>query len=132
GGGRERRERGKQGRGRRFGESLTAGREDQRGLTAGGPRRIVHISHEPQALGRSFTPDVSILSDLRAAIRDLSDAVDAIATRDRIARIRSTRLAQVSALTNGLKQSREISLRANVDCNPVTWERIGIDLESML
>ncbi len=63
-----------------FGESFTAGREDERGLTASGPRRLVHISHDPQALGRSFAPDVTILSDLRAAIRDLSDAVDAVAT----------------------------------------------------
>jgi thiamine pyrophosphate-dependent acetolactate synthase large subunit-like protein len=92
----------------------------------------VHISHEPQALGRSFAPDVTILSDLRAAIRDLSDAVDAMATRDRIARIRSTRLAQVSALTSSLKQSREIALRANFDGSPVTWERVGFELEKVL
>jgi benzoylformate decarboxylase len=115
-----------------FGESFTAGREDERGLTANGPRRLVHISHDPQALGRSFVPDVSILSDLRAAIRDLSDAVDALATADRIARIRSTRLAQVSALTGSLKQSREIALRANFDSSPVTWERVGFELEKAL
>jgi len=115
-----------------FGESFTAGREDERGLIASGPRRLVHISHDPQALGRSFTPDVSILSDLRAALRDLSDAVDAIATRDRLARIRSSRLAEVSARTNALKQSREIALRANFGSNPVTWERVGFELENVL
>src|SRR4029077_12947852 len=59
-----------------FGESFTAGREDQRGLTASGPRRTIHISHDPEALGRSFAADLSILSDVRTAIRDLSDAVD--------------------------------------------------------
>ena len=42
-----------------FGESFTAGREDERGLTASGPRRTVHISHDPEALGRSFVPDLS-------------------------------------------------------------------------
>ena len=115
-----------------FGESFTAGREDERGLTASGPRRLVHISHDPQALGRSFAPDVSILSDLRAAIRDLSDAVDAMATRDRLARIRSSRLAEVSARTSALKQSREIALRANFDSSPVTWERVGFELEKVL
>ena len=115
-----------------FGESFTAGREDERGLTASGPRRIVHISHDAEALGRSFVPDVTVLSDLRAAIRDLSDAVDAMATKDRIARIRSARLAQVSALTGSLKQSREMALRANFDASPVTWERIGFELEKVL
>ena len=115
-----------------FGESFTAGREDERGLTASGPRRLVHISHEPQALGRSAAPDLSILSDVRTAIRDLSDAVDAMLTRDRIARIKSSRLAEVSAVTSGLKQSREIALRAHFDSSPVTWERVGYELEKAL
>ena len=115
-----------------FGESFTAGREDERGLTASGPRRLVHISHDPEALGRSFVPDVNVLSDLRTAIRDLSDAVDAVATKDRVARIRSARLAQVSALTSSLKQSRELALRANFDSSPMTWERVGFELEKVL
>jgi thiamine pyrophosphate-dependent acetolactate synthase large subunit-like protein len=115
-----------------FGESFTAGREDERGLTASSPRRVVHISHDAQALGRSFAPDVSILSDLRSAIRDLSDAVDSMATKDRIARIRSSRLANVSALTSSLKQSREIALRAHFDNSPITWERVGFELERAL
>jgi thiamine pyrophosphate-dependent acetolactate synthase large subunit-like protein len=115
-----------------FGESFTAGREDERGLTASGPRRLVHISHDPQALGRSFAPDVTILSDLRAAIRDLSDAVDAMLPKDRMARIRSDRLAEVSALTSSLKQSREIALRAHFDGSPLTWERVGFELEKVL
>jgi len=115
-----------------FGESFTAGREDERGLTASAPRRVVHISHDPEALGRSFVPDVNVLSDLRAAIRDLSDAVDAMATRDRIARIRSNRLAEVSTRTGNLKQSREIALRANFDSSPLTWERVGFELERVL
>jgi thiamine pyrophosphate-dependent acetolactate synthase large subunit-like protein len=115
-----------------FGESFTAGREDERGLTASSPRRVVHISHDAEALGRSFAPDVSILSDLRSAIRDVSDAVDSMATKDRIARIRSSRLANVSALTGSLKQSREIALRAHFDNSPITWERVGFELERAL
>ena len=115
-----------------FGESFTAGREDVRGLTASGPRRVVHISHDAEALGRSFVPDLSILSDVRTAIRDLSDAVDAMLTKDRIARIRSTRLADVSKVTASLKESREIALRAHFDSSPVTWERVGYELDRAL
>ena len=77
-------------------------------------------------------PDLSILSDVRTAIRDLSDAVDAMATKDRIGRIRSGRLATVSALTSSLKQSREIALRAHFDNSPITWERVGFELEKAL
>ncbi len=115
-----------------FGENFTAGREDIRGLTASGPRRLVHISHDPKALGRSVAPDLSILSDVRTAIRDISDAVDAMSTKDRLARIRSSRLAEVSAFTESLKQSREMALRAHFDSSPITWERVGYELEKVL
>ena len=115
-----------------FGESFTAGREDERGLIASQPRRLVQISHDPQALGRSVVPELSILSDLRAAIRDLSDAIDAMATKDHLARIRASRLAEISAETSGLKQSREIALRAHFDASPITWERVGFELERVL
>ena len=65
-----------------FGESFTAGNEDERGLL--GPNSpIVHISHDPNTLGRSIAPDLSILSEVRTAIRDLSDAVDGMLTKDR-------------------------------------------------
>jgi thiamine pyrophosphate-dependent acetolactate synthase large subunit-like protein len=114
-----------------FGESFTAGNEDDRGLM-GAPKPIVHISHDPNTLGRSIVPELSILSEVRTAIRDLSDAVDGMLTRDRIARIRSSRLAEVSALTSQLKQSREMALRARFDNSPLTWERVGYELEKAL
>jgi thiamine pyrophosphate-dependent acetolactate synthase large subunit-like protein len=115
-----------------FGESFTTGREDERGLKASGPRQIVHISHDPKALGRSFPVDLSILSDVRTAIRDISDAVDAMLTKDRLAKVRATRLTEVSALTTALKQSRDMALRAHFDSSPVTWERVGYELEKVL
>ena len=114
-----------------FGESFTAGNEDERGLL--GPNSpIVHISHDPNTLGRSIVPALSILSEVRTAIRDLSDAVNSMMTKDRIAKIRSSRLAEVSALTGQLKQSREAALRARFDSSPLTWERVGYELEKAL
>jgi thiamine pyrophosphate-dependent acetolactate synthase large subunit-like protein len=114
-----------------FGESFTSSNEDARGLL--GPNRpIVHISHDPNTLGRAVVPDLSILSEVRTAIRDLSDAVDGMLTKDRMARIRASRLAEVSALTSQLKQSREVALRARFDSSPVTWERVGYELQKSL
>lgn len=114
-----------------FGESFTAGNEDDRGLMGlAGP--IVHISHDPNTLGRAIAPDLSILSEVRTAIDDLSDAVDSMLTKDRIAKIRAARLAEISAFTAKLKQSREIALRARFDESPLTWERVGYELERAL
>ena len=115
-----------------FGESFTAGNHDGRSLRASGPRRIVHISHDPDTMGRSFVPDLSIVSEIKTAIRDLSDAIDGLLTKDRIAKIRSTRLAEVSALTGSLKQSREMALRHSFDSSPLSLERLGFELEKAL
>ena len=35
-------------------------------------------------------------------------------------------------MTSSLKQSREIALRAHFDSSPVTWERVGFELEKAL
>ena len=115
-----------------FGESFTLGRQDLRGLTGSQERRIISINHDPTALGRSVVPDLSILSEVRTAIRDLSDALDGMLTKDRIARIRASRLAEVSAFTGKLRESRNMALRAQFDSSPVTWERVGYELEKAL
>ena len=114
-----------------FGESFTAGNEDDRGLS-GPPRPLVHISHDPNTLGRSIVPDLSILSEVGTAIRDLSDAVDSLLTKDRLAKIRASRLAEVSAFTAQMKQSRELAFRARFDQSPLTWERVGYELQQAL
>jgi thiamine pyrophosphate-dependent acetolactate synthase large subunit-like protein len=110
-----------------FGESFTTTQAD--------PLRnvpVVHISHDPNTLGRPIALDLAILSEVRTAIRDLSDALDGMLTKDRMAKIRANRLVQVSALTAQLKQSREMALRARFDSSPLTWERVGYELEKVL
>ena len=96
------------------------------------PVPTVHISHDPDILGRAYASDLLVASDVRLAIRDLSDAVDGLLTRDRMARIRSTRLAEISAYSTQLKQSREMVLRSRFDESPVSWERLGYELEQAL
>ena len=93
---------------------------------------IVHISHDANILGRVLPTDLAIASELRTAIRDLSDALDGILTKDRLTRIRSKRLAEISMITGKLKQSRELALRGRFDSNPLCWERVGYELEQAL
>ena len=93
---------------------------------------VVQISHDPNILGRLFPAALTIASDVRTAVRDLSDAVDGLLTRDRMSRIRSSRLAEISAQTAQLRKSVEVALRARFDRSPVTWERVGFELERAL
>jgi len=110
-----------------FGESFTTTQVDPLKNVP-----VVHISHDPNTLGRPMALDLAILSEVKTAIRDLSDAIDGMLTKDRMAKIRATRLAEISALTAELKQSREMALRARFDASPMTWERVGYELEKVL
>jgi thiamine pyrophosphate-dependent acetolactate synthase large subunit-like protein len=92
----------------------------------------IHISHDADILGRPVPVDLAVLSDARSAVRDLSEAVDGILTRDRLSRIRSKRMEQISTLSGKLKQAREIAFRARFDSNPISWERVGYELERAL
>jgi thiamine pyrophosphate-dependent acetolactate synthase large subunit-like protein len=92
----------------------------------------VHIAHNPDMLGKMFPADLPIASEVRSAIRDLSDALDSVLTSDRIARIRTERLAEVSKYSSQLRESRRLALRGRFDSNPVSWERLGYELEQVL
>src|SRR5262249_51699774 len=115
-----------------FGESFTLGRQDLRGLTASRQRRIVSINHDPTALGRSVVPDLSILSEVGPAIREIPDCPDGMLTKDRIARIRATRMAEITKFAGNVRKSKEMALQAHFNSSPVSWERIGFELEKAL
>lgn len=108
-----------------FGESFKR-RRPQPGTPA------VHISHDPDILGRVYPVDLAIASDIRLAVRDLSDAIDGLLTRDRVTRIRSRRLAEVSAFTTKINASVDVAMRAFFDRSPLSWERVGFELERAL
>ena len=104
-------------------------------LRRGNPLRTpptIHISHDPDILGRAVAPDLMILSDVRSALRDLSDAVDSLLTKDRLERIRSKRLNDITAFNARLKQAREEAIQSRFDISPLSWERVGVELEKSL
>jgi thiamine pyrophosphate-dependent acetolactate synthase large subunit-like protein len=92
----------------------------------------VHITHDPGLLNRVFPVDLPIASDLRTAIRDLSDALDSMLTKDRINKIRAARMEAVATFTNKLKEARQMALRGRFDASPLSWERVGYELEQAL
>jgi thiamine pyrophosphate-dependent acetolactate synthase large subunit-like protein len=92
----------------------------------------VHITHDPGLLERVFPVDLPIASDLRLAIRDLSDALDSMLTKDRINKIRAARMEAVATFTSKLKESHQMALKGRFDATPLSWERVGYELEQAL
>ena len=73
-----------------------------------------------------------MLADVASTAQDLADAVDGLLTKDRMERIRTERLATVSAYTQQRRETRELALRAVFDEVPISWERVGHELEQAL
>jgi thiamine pyrophosphate-dependent acetolactate synthase large subunit-like protein len=104
-------------------------------LRRGNPLRTpptIHISHDPDILGRAVAPDLMVLSNVRAALRDLTDAVNSLLTKDRLERVRSKRLNETTAFNAKLKQARQEAIQARFDMSPLSWERVGVELEKVL
>lgn len=94
--------------------------------------RVVHVSFDASRLENMIPPQFPVLSDVAVAVKDLTDAVDGMLTADRTATIRSARLGEVTAFARMMRQSREIALKGRFDEKPISWERVGYELERIL
>jgi benzoylformate decarboxylase len=94
--------------------------------------RLVHVSTDSDSIGRLNEVDLPILAHVSTFIADLSDAVDGMLTADRITKIRTDRTAATTAYTKQLRQAREESLRFQFDQAPLSWDRVGHELEKVL
>jgi thiamine pyrophosphate-dependent acetolactate synthase large subunit-like protein len=100
------------------------------GITKGA--RLVHVSTDSDSIGRSSEVDLPVLAHVSTFIADLSAAIDSLLTADRISRIRAERAAATAAYTAQLWQARQESLRFQFDQAPLSWDRVGHELERVL
>jgi benzoylformate decarboxylase len=94
--------------------------------------RIAHVSFDSSILGATIRPHLPVLADVASTISDLSDAIDSLATADRLEKIRAARLEQVRAFSTTMRQSQQMAVKARFDQAPLSWERIGYELERAL
>ena len=95
--------------------------------------KYVYITREAMLLqNRDFPRQLLLEADVGPTIKDISAAVDGLLTKDRMERIREERFARVTAYIGELQKSREIALRANFAKAPLSWERVGYELEKAL
>ncbi len=94
--------------------------------------KYVQISMEPKMLAIHHPTEVSIVSDARAAIEDLIDAIKAVATKDRIASIQTERFARIKATTDQAREKRITGAQRTWDQAPMTTARVSSDLNELL
>jgi thiamine pyrophosphate-dependent acetolactate synthase large subunit-like protein len=94
--------------------------------------RIVHISIEPDMLAMSYPTDLSIVSDAKAAIVDLIEAIKSLATRQRIKTIRDERYARVTKLIADDRARKMKRASRAWENAPISYPRLTTELNDLL
>lgn len=94
--------------------------------------RVVHVTVDPDLIGRIVPTDIGIVAGAREAAEDLLAAVSSAATEPRLEQVRAARLATTKAGTDAVRASREARARERWDQRPLSWSRIGAELEALL
>ena len=94
--------------------------------------KIVHISIEPDMLAMSHPTDLSIVSDAKAAIVDLTEAVKSLATKDRIKKIRDERYERVTKLIADDRERKMKRASRAWDKSPISFPRLTTELNNLL
>ena len=94
--------------------------------------KIVHISIEPDMLAMSYPTDLSIVSDAKAAIVDLIEAVKSLATKERIKSIRDERYARVTKLIVDDRERKMKRASRKWDTAPISFPRLTTELNDLL
>jgi len=94
--------------------------------------KIVHISIEPDMIAMSYPTDLSIVSDAKAAIIDLIEAVKSLATKERIKKIRDERYARVTKLIADDRERKMKRASRKWDSAPISFPRLSSELNDLL
>lgn len=94
--------------------------------------RVIHVSIDPDRIGRVVPTDVGIVADVKEAAHDLSAAMDGIVTRARLAKIRGPRLVATRAYTENRRARRSEVARAAWNQHPLSFERVAGELDQHL
>jgi acetolactate synthase-1/2/3 large subunit len=94
--------------------------------------KIVHARIETDYLGTAFPVHVPIAANVRETLVALNEAIESLATADRLAKIRESRRPATEQYTKGRRDFRDMALKRRGDQVPLTWERIAFEINAAL
>ena len=100
---------------------------------AGGtPARYIAIGLDTNMMGRTHAMDLAVIGDVKVTVKDLADAVNALLTRDRLAKIRDERLSVITPAVAAANADRLAQARRNFNQTVIHPDQLGYELEQGL
>lgn len=109
-----------------LGSRLAYGERMQPGI------KLIQVRMDPTNLARTAPTDAAIFGDLKFATADLIAALKSMATADRLRQIGQERAAKTHEYTATMRKFRESIGRETWNHSPVSYERLGMELEKVL
>ena len=103
-------------------------------FTAPAPRKasVIHARIEYEDIANIYPTDVAIAAGLKETIVALTDAVNSMATKDRLQKISAARMEEARRLTAEQDANYQVLAKKNWDASPMSWERVSMELEQGL
>jgi thiamine pyrophosphate-dependent acetolactate synthase large subunit-like protein len=94
--------------------------------------KIIHARVETDDLARIFPTQFSVTGDVGQTLRDLTDAVKSMLTKERIEAIRQPRMEAAAKFTSMLRESWRKAAQGKWNKNPMPWERVVFELDKAM
>ena len=94
--------------------------------------KLIQVRMDTVDLARTYPTDLPIVADLKLATADLLDAIRSMATAGRLQKIRESRYSKTKEFTSQMRQFQQSIARKRANRTPVSVERLGMELESVL
>jgi benzoylformate decarboxylase len=94
--------------------------------------RVIRVGMDTGSMGRNYATDLALLGDVRASLRDLNAAIDAAATKERLAKLSAPRKDGLNASSARRQSTLAATVKKNSGQSPVHPDEVGAVLARTL
>jgi len=94
--------------------------------------RLVHARIEYQEIANTYPTDIAIAAGLKETLVALRDAVQGMATPERLAALSAPRLASAREVQAKADARRKSDAEATWNASPMSWERVSAELDTAI
>jgi acetolactate synthase-1/2/3 large subunit len=96
------------------------------------PQKVIHARVEQRGPGLSVSDHLAITASVKETAQALTESIRSQATAAQLRRLREPRLEAIRKVVTGIQQSFEAAARRRWDSTPMTWQRVGYELNKAL
>ncbi len=94
--------------------------------------KVIHARMEYENIGKFHHTEIALAGGIRETTEALIDAIKSMATTERLRALAEPRLAAAQAEFTNRKARQREAAAANWDASPMSWERVGYELDRQL